>query len=81
MPYFSMDEDLRDKIWDDGLHLTEDGYEMMGDAIASRMMELLQECDDPKNGGKKIFAEAGSKKPADQRLSSLLPGGSNDGVK
>ena len=72
---------MRNKIWDDGLHLTKDGYEMMGDAIASRMMELLQECDDPKNGGNKVFGEAGAKKPANEQLSGLLPGGSSIGVK
>ena len=75
-----MDDNVRDKIWDDGLHLTKDGYEMMGDAIASRMMELLQECDDPKNGGKKVSGDAGSKKPANKGLSSLLPAHSRAGV-
>ena len=76
-----MDDNMRDKIWDDGLHLTKDGYEMMGDAIASRMMELLQECDDPKNGGKKVFGDAGSKKPANKGPSSLLPAESRAGIK
>ena len=41
IPYFSMDEALREEIWDDGVHLTEAGYKMMGDAIAVRMAELL----------------------------------------
>jgi lysophospholipase L1-like esterase len=41
VPYFSMDERLREKIWDDGLHLTKAGYKMMGDAIGARMTELL----------------------------------------
>ncbi len=43
VPYFDMDKDTRDNIWDDGLHLTKEGYEMMGDAIASRMIELLKD--------------------------------------
>ena len=70
-----MDEDLRDKIWDDGLHLTMEGYEMMGNAIASRMVELLQICDDPKNNGERTFAEADAKKPTSQHLSALSPTG------
>jgi hypothetical protein len=71
-----MDEDMRDKIWDDGLHLTKDGYEMMGDAIASRMIELLQSCDDPKNTGTKISGETGAKKLPKEVLPALLPSGS-----
>lgn len=43
VPYFDMDKDTRDNIWDDGLHLTKEGYEMMGDAIASRMIEFLKD--------------------------------------
>lgn len=41
IPYFSMNEQLREEIWDDGLHLTQAGYKMMGDAIGARMAELL----------------------------------------
>lgn len=43
VPYFSMDTKMRDSIWDDGLHLTEKGYKMMGDAIASRLVEILSD--------------------------------------
>ena len=42
IPYFAMEEAQRDSIWDDGLHLTEKGYEMMGDAIAAHLIKLLQ---------------------------------------
>ena len=41
IPYFSMSEQLREEIWDDGLHLTQAGYKMMGDVIGARMAELL----------------------------------------
>lgn len=64
---------MRDKIWDDGLHLTKDGYKLMGDAIASRMIELLQSCTDPRNTGKKILDENGAKKPANEDLSAPIP--------
>ncbi len=44
MPYHSMtDEESRDAIWDDGLHFTEHGYSVMGDHIASRLVELVTE--------------------------------------
>lgn len=36
-----MDEKMRSRVWDDGLHLTEEGYKMMGDAIAARLLEIL----------------------------------------
>ena len=61
VPYFDMDKDARDNIWDDGLHLTKEGYEMMGDAIASRMIELLQACDGPTNANRKISGGTGTK--------------------
>jgi hypothetical protein len=42
MPYHSMtDEESRDEIWDDGLHFTEHGYSVMGDHIASRLVDLV----------------------------------------
>lgn len=43
VPYFSMDKMLRREIWDDGLHLTKAGYQMMGEAIGARMAELLSD--------------------------------------
>lgn len=41
VPYFSMDEKKREAVWDDGLHLTKDGYKMMGDAIAVRLVDII----------------------------------------
>ena len=49
IPYFSMEKAKRDTIWDDGLHLTREGYEMMGDAIAAHLIELLQSLGDAKH--------------------------------
>lgn len=49
VPYFNMDETVRERIWDDGLHLTMDGYEMMGHAIASEMLKLLDTVEKPIN--------------------------------
>ena len=43
IPYHSMDEEIRRKIWDDGLHLTSKGYERMGELVAERLIELLEE--------------------------------------
>ena len=36
-----MGEEERERFWDDGLHLTEAGYERMGQVIANRLVELL----------------------------------------
>ena len=49
--YTGVEEELRTKIWDDGLHLTAQGYKVMGDAIAVRMLELLKTVQQPKNIG------------------------------
>ncbi|KAL8814255.1 MAG: hypothetical protein Q9223_006509 [Gallowayella weberi] len=53
VPYFNMNETMRQRIWDDGLHLTMDGYEMMGEAIATKLIELLHTVEKPVNDGEK----------------------------
>lgn len=37
-----MDDTIKTKIWDDGLHLTDKGYDLMGQLIAARFAELLK---------------------------------------
>ncbi|KAL8953457.1 MAG: hypothetical protein Q9222_000661 [Ikaeria aurantiellina] len=49
VPFFDMDEETRKRIWDDGLHLKKDGYEMMGNAIAAKLLELLDTARRPTN--------------------------------
>ena len=49
--YTGIDENQRTKLWDDGLHLTSEGYKVMGDAIAVQMFELLKTIHQPKNIG------------------------------
>ena len=49
--YTGIEEELRTKLWDDGLHLTSEGYKVMGDAIAVQMFELLKTIQQPKNIG------------------------------
>ncbi|KAI4261761.1 MAG: hypothetical protein L6R42_003044 [Xanthoria sp. 1 TBL-2021] len=41
VPYFNMSDTQKARIWDDGLHLTMAGYEMMGEAIAAKLIKLL----------------------------------------
>ena len=41
MPYHSMSEENREQIWDDGLHFTPYGYNVMGDHIAKRLVDIL----------------------------------------
>lgn len=48
-----MSTTMREMIWDDGLHLTMDGYEKMGDAIAAKLLQLLQTAKQPLNSGPK----------------------------
>lgn len=41
VPYFALKEAKRDKVWNDGLHRTEEGYSMMGDANAAHLIPLI----------------------------------------
>ena len=38
-----MAEADRKKYWDDGLHLTPAGYDMMGERIAERLVEIISD--------------------------------------
>jgi hypothetical protein len=37
-----MSEESRGNIWDDGLHFTPNGYDVMGDHIGKKLVELVQ---------------------------------------
>ena len=41
--YHDTDEKTRELVWNDSVHLNEYGYEVMGRAIAQRLLELLKE--------------------------------------
>lgn len=41
IPYKSMPVEKRKKIWSDDTHFTKEGYELMGDAIADRLVEII----------------------------------------
>lgn len=40
--YHGVDEATRDRIWNDGVHLNSDGYEMMGNIVAAHLLQLIQ---------------------------------------
>ncbi|ROT37337.1 GDSL-like Lipase/Acylhydrolase [Sodiomyces alkalinus F11] len=41
IPYHSLSPQDKEKYWDDGLHLTPDGYDWMGRHIASALIKLI----------------------------------------
>ncbi|KAL4888790.1 SGNH hydrolase [Aspergillus ambiguus] len=41
VPYHSATEEFRKTIWDDGLHLTPAGYDLVGSVIADHLIQLL----------------------------------------
>ncbi|KAI6644944.1 hypothetical protein MCOR14_000655 [Pyricularia oryzae] len=43
VPYWSLSQEERDKYWDDHIHLTADGYNLMGKMIAARLVDILCE--------------------------------------
>ncbi|KAJ5979744.1 hypothetical protein N7481_007042 [Penicillium waksmanii] len=42
IPYHSASKEFQNKIFDDGLHLTPDGYDLMGEVIGEHMAGLLR---------------------------------------
>ena len=48
IPFHNMEPEKRMKIWDDGLHFTKAGYDLIGHVIAERLKELLLEPPAPK---------------------------------
>jgi hypothetical protein len=43
IPYHSLSTEDKEKYWDDGLHLTMDGYQWMGGFIADELIRLIRE--------------------------------------
>lgn len=42
IPYHSLSEKDRDTYWDDGLHLSPNGYDWMGNHIADALIPIIQ---------------------------------------
>jgi hypothetical protein len=55
IPYFSMPEDQRKEIWDDGTHLTEAGYDLMGTLLSERLLQLILETEVSEKGTQSHF--------------------------
>ncbi|KAH8820419.1 SGNH hydrolase-type esterase domain-containing protein [Xylogone sp. PMI_703] len=45
MPYWNMTEDQRQVLWDDGVHFTTEGYDLMGSIVSDRLFEIVSEND------------------------------------
>ena len=43
--YTGIDDEMRERIWDDGLHLTAEGYSIMGKAVAAHLFKLIRNAD------------------------------------
>ena len=43
VPYHSLDSQTRKERWNDGLHMTNVGYDVMGNVIADRLIGLMKE--------------------------------------
>ncbi|PKY05169.1 SGNH hydrolase [Aspergillus campestris IBT 28561] len=42
IPYHASSEEFKEKMWDDGLHLTPHGYDLVGNEVADHLIELIQ---------------------------------------
>ena len=47
IPWTGMNATERHRIWDDGVHFTKVGYELMGDTIADRLIPLIKKESKP----------------------------------
>lgn len=43
MPYHNMDLEKRERLWDDGLHFTEEGYKEIGIMVGEKMIQVIEE--------------------------------------
>ncbi|KAF4161812.1 hypothetical protein CNMCM6936_002965 [Aspergillus lentulus] len=43
VPYHNATEEFRKKIWDDGLHLTAEGYKLVGEVVGEHLIALLKD--------------------------------------
>lgn len=41
IPYHSLPAEERDRIWDDGVHFTPAGYDLMGEYLAERLVQII----------------------------------------
>jgi hypothetical protein len=74
-----MSEEDRERFWDDGLHLTDQGYDLMGELIADRLVELLKskkEGEEAELGvGVGSASASGSKEEGEEGLGAAEPEG------
>lgn len=43
MPYHNMDLEKRERLWDDGLHFTEEGYKEIGIMVGEKLIQVIEE--------------------------------------
>jgi len=60
IPYHALSSESRAEIWDDGLHLTPYGYGVMGDHIATFLVNTIPGIKEPKN----LYATVSKEGPA-----------------
>lgn len=41
IPFWSLADAERERYWDDAIHLTPDGYDLMGERIAAHLVDLI----------------------------------------
>ncbi len=57
IPYHTLTEFQKNMYWGDGVHLTEQGYDWMGEHIADALIEILRKQDET-GVGEKVKGEA-----------------------
>ncbi|KAI4115488.1 MAG: hypothetical protein LQ345_003917 [Seirophora villosa] len=43
VPYWGMEAGKRRRVWDDGLHFKPEGYDLLGEKVGGRLLEILRE--------------------------------------
>lgn len=59
IPWKNMPEEKRKEVWDDGVHFTEKGYELMGNIVAKKLIATISaERDWDVEGGPSVDEKA-----------------------
>lgn len=46
IPYHSLPPEKREELWDDGVHFTSKGYDVLGGYLATRLTEIVSSSKD-----------------------------------
>jgi hypothetical protein len=70
IPFHGLSEEDQEKYWDDGVHMTADGYDWMGGHIADELIRIIHHERDPlaSRKARRLAARPGDEVPLDEEV-------------